>query len=331
MRWPPPRDANLACARAAHAQARPRRAAPPEHLRDGARPPPAPQASDRPRLQRAGDGGPRGARDPPPRPRLRRRGGRRRLHRRHRGRGRGQRRGRPAPPLQHRDRRRDAVRLQVRAPPLLRRRRPGRRRRPAQAGPPARSAGQAPDHRRRGRHGLRQPLPRRSRLQGADRPPDRQPDLLGRPDRDLPPADHRPDLRLPDDQPARDRAVRARLPARLPRGRGDPDAARAPAADPRGAGADERARLRPQLDRLPAQRLLHGQGAAGAVRGPVPAPADPARRAADRPRAAAAPSAPAPEPAASRRRAERCRLVAAVRRRAARRPHAGSRGDRHRA
>ena len=203
----------------------------------------------------------------------------------HRGRGRGQRRGRPAPSLQHRDRRRDAVRLQVRAPALLRRRRPGRRRRPAQARPPARPAGQAQDHGRRGRHGLRQPLPRRSRLQGAARPPGRQPDLLGRPDRDLPPADQRPDLRLPDDEPARDRAVRARLPARLPRGRGDPDAARAPAADPRGAGADERPRLRPQLDRLPAQRLLHGQGAAGAVRGPVPPAPDPRRRPADQPRA----------------------------------------------
>ena len=51
----------------------------------------------------------------------------------------------------------------------------------------------------------------------------------------MPPADHRPDLRLPDDQPSRDRAVRPRLPARLPRGRGDPDAPRAPPAPPRGA------------------------------------------------------------------------------------------------
>ena len=45
-------------------------------------------------------------------------------------------------------------------------------------------------------------------------------------------------------------------------------------------GADERARLRPQLDRLPPQRLLHGQGAAGAVRRPVPPPPDPGRGAA---------------------------------------------------
>ena len=186
-----------------------------------------------------------------------------------------ERRDRPAPSVQHRHRRRDAVRLQVRAPARLRRRRPSRRRRPAQARLPARSAGQAEDHGRRGRHGLRQPLPRGSRLQGAARPPGRQPDLLGRPERDLPAADQRPDLRLPDDEPARDRAVRARLPARLPRGRGDPDAPRPPAADPRSAGADERPRLRPQLDRLPAQRLLHGQGAAGDVRRPVPPPADP--------------------------------------------------------
>ena len=38
----------------------------------------------------------------------------------------------------------------------------------------------AADRRRRGRHGLRQPLPRRPRLQGPVRPPARQPDLLGR-------------------------------------------------------------------------------------------------------------------------------------------------------
>ena len=59
-----------------------------------------------------------------------------------------------------------------------------------------------------------------------------------------PPEDHRPDLGLSDDQPARDRALRPRLPARLPRGRGDPDAARPPPAHPRGPRADERARLR---------------------------------------------------------------------------------------
>ena len=40
--------------------------------------------------------------------------------------------------------------------------------------------GDAADRRRRGRHGLRQPLPRRPRLQGAAGAADRQPDLLGR-------------------------------------------------------------------------------------------------------------------------------------------------------
>ena len=38
-----------------------------------------------------------------------------------------------------------------------------------------------------------------------------------------PQGDHRPDLGLPHRQPPRDRAVRSRLPPRLPRGRGDPD------------------------------------------------------------------------------------------------------------
>ncbi len=102
-----------------------------------------------------------------------------------------------------------------------------------------------------------------------------EPGLLGRPDGDHPAEDHRPHLGLPDDQPARHRAVRPRLSARLPGGRGDPDAARPPPAHPRGAGAHERARLRPQLDRLPAQRLLHGQGAARPVRRPVPPAPDP--------------------------------------------------------
>ena len=46
--------------------------------------------------------------------------------------------------------------------------------------------------------------------------------------------------------------------------------------DPRGAGADERARLRAQLDRLPAQRLLHGEGPARALRRALPPPAPPA-------------------------------------------------------
>ena len=172
-------------------------------------------------------------------------------------------------------RRRDAVRLQVRAAQRLRRRRPGRRRRPAQARLPRRDGRRAADRRRRPtwstaaasaatpatrcRSGRRignlifsVVLTAITRQQITD-----------------------PTSGLPDDEPPRDRAVRARLPARLPRGRGDPDAARPPPAHPRGAGADERPRLRAQLDRLPAQRLLHGEGPAGAVRRPVPAPAAP--------------------------------------------------------
>ena len=107
-----------------------------------------------------------------------------------------------------------------------------------------RDARGAADRRRRGRHGLRQPLPRRPRLQGPVRPPARQHDLLGRAHRAHPPEDHRPDLGLSDDQPPRDRALRPRLPARLPRGRGAADAPRPPPAHPRGPRADERARLR---------------------------------------------------------------------------------------
>ena len=75
----------------------------------------------------------------------------------------------------------------------------------------------------------------RQRLPRADQPPHRDPHLR------LPalahrrPARERPDLGLPALQPARDRAVRPRLPARLPRGRGGADAPLPPAADARGA------------------------------------------------------------------------------------------------
>jgi glycosyltransferase involved in cell wall biosynthesis len=48
--------------------------------------------------------------------------------------------------------------------------------------------------------------------------------------------------RLSDDEPARDRAVRARLPARLPRGRGHPDDEVAPAPPEGGPGEDACAR-----------------------------------------------------------------------------------------
>ena len=55
---------------------------------------------------------------------------------------------------------------------------------------------------------------------------------------------------LPPLQPPGDRAVRARLPARLPRGRGGADAAPPPADHARGAGADVPARRRRLLDQL---------------------------------------------------------------------------------
>ena len=87
---------------------------------------------------------------------------------------------------------------------------------------------------------------------------------------DHPPARHRPDLRLSHDQPARHRAVRARLPARLPRGRGDPADARPPPAQLRDPGADAPAPDGRVGDLLDPVGLLHGQGAAGGVRRPVP-------------------------------------------------------------
>ena len=204
------------------------------------------QARDRPRLQRGGDGRPRG-------PRHRPRGARTSTcsssttARPTRPRPRPPREGAAVitPPLQPRDRRRGAVRLQVRAAPRLRRRGPGRRRRPAQARVPAarwstalHTSGGRPTWSTAaascGDPGYKVPLGRR----------------LGNLIFSVvlthahPPADHRPDLRLPDDQPARDRALRPRLPARLPRGRGAADAARQPPAHPRGSRADERARLR---------------------------------------------------------------------------------------
>ena len=72
--------------------------------------------------------------------------------------------------------------------------------------------------------------------------------------RDHRPARHRPDVGLSHDQPPRHRAVRARLPARLPRGRGDPADARAPPAqlrDPRrdAPALDRRLRRSPRRSR----------------------------------------------------------------------------------
>ena len=99
----------------------------------------------------------------------------------------------------------------------------------------------------------------------------RDPALRGRAVGDLRPAGHRPDLGLPDLQPPRDRAVRARLPARLPRGRGDPDGARPPPARCARCrcGCAPRRTARSSIT-LGAVGLLHGQGAARDLRRPVP-------------------------------------------------------------
>ena len=168
-------------------------------------------------------------------------------------------------PVQPRDRRRRAVGLPVRARARLRHRRAGRRRRPARPALPARAAA-PPAHAPRARHGHRLALPRRRRrrlpLLGAA--PDRHPHLLRDPVDDRRPARHRSDVGPADDRPPRHRAVRPRLPARLPRGRGGaahapPPAARACEMPVRHARAPRR-RL---LDQLDALGLLHDQGAAG--------------------------------------------------------------------
>ena len=83
---------------------------------------------------------------------------------------------------------------------------------------------------------------------------------------------------LPGAEPPRDPALRRRLPARLPRGRGDGDGDPAPAAPARGAGLDARPRARPLVDRRVRVGLLHGEGAARALRRPLPPGRDPARR-----------------------------------------------------
>ena len=164
-------------------------------------------------------------------PGLRRRRRRRRLHRRDRRRGGGRGSDRPAPPVQPRDRRARCSpgsstrsRTATTSPP--------RSTATASTSPPTshdllaalHTSGDEADmvcgSRFRGDPGYKVPIGRRvgnlifSVVLTAI----------------VPPADHRPDLGLPDDQPARDRAVRPRLPARLPRGRGDPDAARPPPA-----------------------------------------------------------------------------------------------------
>src|SRR5581483_5851975 len=80
------------------------------------------------------------------------------------------------------------------------------------------------------------------------------------------------DLGLPGAEPPRAGPVRGGLPARLPRGRGHGDDDPAPAAARRGARADARARARPLVDHRDALDLLHGEGAARALRRALPTP-----------------------------------------------------------
>ena len=149
---------------------------------------------------------------------------------------------------------------------------PGRRRRPAR---PGRASPSCSRRMRRGpdaRHGLRLALPRPTTT-ATVAPISRRTGihifafLLSR---IVGQRGHRPDVGLPPVQPPRDRALRPRLPARLPRGRGGADAPPPPAARcarcrcgcaQRGGG-----RL---VDRLRQVGLLHDQGAARAVRRPA--------------------------------------------------------------
>ena len=80
------------------------------------------------------------------------------------------------------------------------------------------------------------------------------------------PARDRHDVGLPGAEPRGHRALRARLPARLPGGRGDGDGLPPPPAPHRGAGRDARARRRPLVDHGAPLDLLHGQGAARDLR-----------------------------------------------------------------
>src|SRR4051812_11014037 len=110
--------------------------------------------------------------------------------------------------------------------------------------------------------------------------PDRNPPLCRDLLADRAPAHLRSHVGLPALQPPRNRTVRARLSARLSRGRGRADAALAPPEDARGAGSNARARRRRIFDPgLRQVRLLHDQGAARDLHRPVsPAPRDRARR-----------------------------------------------------
>src|SRR5262249_10876365 len=152
-------------------------------------------------------------------------------------------------------------------------RRPVRRRRAAR---PVRAApGAGSRARGRGGHRRRLPLRRWGGLPLLRDPPHRHPptglDRLG----DRAAARDRHHLGLPSVEPQGARAVRGRLPARLPRGGGDGDDDQAPSSPGRGAGHDARARARPLLDHRAAFDLLHGQGARRPLRRALPAPGRP--------------------------------------------------------
>ena len=150
--------------------------------------------------------------------------------------------------VQPRHRRRRAGGLHVRPRARLRLHGPGRRRRAARSGRDDEAVRGRPGTRPR-RHDLRVAVRDRHRLHRPDQPPHRHPPLR------LPavaapaPAGHGPDIGVPPLQPPRDRALRARLPARLSRGGGGADAAPPPPDDARGAGDDAPARRRRLLDR----------------------------------------------------------------------------------
>src|SRR3954468_5187283 len=198
---------------------------------------------------------------------------RRRLDRRPRPRGRGVRRPRPEAPVQPRHRRRRAVRLPVRTGAPLRLHDPGRRRRPARSERdphPGRRDARAPGHGR----DLRLALPQGPPVRRADQPPRGDPRVRVHPLAPGRPAGHRPDVGLPALQPPRDRPLRARLPARLPRGGGRARTPLPPAPDARGSRQDVSARRRRVIDPEREVDLLHDQGAAGDLRGTRAHPAD---------------------------------------------------------
>src|SRR6188472_1187251 len=196
---------------------------------------------------------------------LDRRGRRRRrlVRRDRRGSGRGGCDGRPAA-VQPRHRRCRADGLPVGARARLRPGGAARRRRAARSGRAPQAA--RADRERRGRRRHRLPVPRGGRrIPSAARATGR--DHLVRAARLAPvrSARDRHDVRVPGPQPAGDRALRPRLPERLPGGRGDRASAQASPSARRGACAHARARARLVVDHLRALRLLRGQGDARIV------------------------------------------------------------------